>query len=279
MKKAQFLNFPKRVTHPMNIDLARRFRGIERLYGLQNTERIKRAHICVIGVGGVGSWVVEALARSGIGALTLIDLDQIAESNVNRQIMALTSQLGRAKVTVLRNRVYDINPAAQVEVIEDFVETDNYQEFFQRSFDFVIDAIDNLKVKAFLADYFVKKGQAFVVAGAAGGKSSSAFIDYQDLSLVHHDRLLASLRYHLRRQFAFPGRGLMQVPCVYSSEEAKSPQGCETKDLENGLSCAGYGSSMIVTAAFALRLSEVALNHIMSTTESKIDQQSFMRNL
>ncbi|PZO95854.1 MAG: hypothetical protein DI620_00415, partial [Haemophilus parainfluenzae] len=151
----------------MNIDLARRFRGIERLYGLQNTERIKRAHICVIGVGGVGSWVVEALARSGIGALTLIDLDQIAESNVNRQIMALTSQLGRAKVTVLRNRVYDINPAAQVEVIEDFVETDNYQEFFQRSFDFVIDAIDNLKVKAFLADYFVKKGQAFVVAGAA----------------------------------------------------------------------------------------------------------------
>ncbi len=249
----------------MDIDLARRFRGIERLYGLQKVEKIKKAHVCVIGVGGVGSWAVEALARSGVGALTLIDLDQIAESNVNRQIMALTSQLGRAKVEVLRDRVYDINPAAQVEVIEDFVEVNNYQELLQGPFDFAIDAIDNLKIKALLADYWVKKGQPFVLSGAAGGKVSSAPIYYQDLSLVHHDRLLATLRYHLRRNFAFPRQGLMRVPCVYSSEQAKLPPTCSGEDLENGLSCAGYGSSMIVTAAFALRLSEIALSHIMST--------------
>ena len=134
--------------------LSRRFGGIARLYGDEALARFSRAHVCVVGVGGVGSWAVEALARTGIGRLTLIDLDNVAESNVNRQLHALTDDFGKAKVTALRERIAQINPQCEVEEIEDFVTEDNLETLFRRPFDFVIDAIDQVHVKTTITAYF-----------------------------------------------------------------------------------------------------------------------------
>lgn len=152
---------------------SRRFGGIARLYGDSALAHFSQAHVCVVGVGGVGSWAVEALARTGIGRLTLIDLDNVAESNVNRQLHALTGDFGKAKVTALRERVAQINPGCQVFEIEDFVTEDNLPEYFGKGFDFVIDAIDQVRVKAAMAAYFVERKQPFVLSGGAGGQKKS----------------------------------------------------------------------------------------------------------
>ena len=148
----------------------RRFGGISRLYGPAALQRFAQAHVCVVGVGGVGSWAVEALARSGIGRLTLIDLDNVAESNTNRQLHALTDNFGLPKVTALHRRILQINPACTVHEIEDFVDAENVGTLFAEPFDFVIDAIDQVRVKAAMAAHFVSKKQAFVVSGGAGGQ-------------------------------------------------------------------------------------------------------------
>ena len=178
---------------------SRRFGGIARLYGDEALARFSRAHVCVIGVGGVGSWAVEALARSGIGRLTLIDLDNVAESNINRQLHALTDDFGKAKVTALRERIAQINPQCEVTEIEDFVTEDNLDELFRRPFDFVIDAIDQIRVKAAMAAYFVQHKQPFIISGGAGGQKNPALIQTADLSRVTHDPLLSNLRYTLRK--------------------------------------------------------------------------------
>ena len=182
----------------------RRFGGIARLYGEDALNRFAAAHVCVVGVGGVGSWAVEALARSGIGALTLIDLDNVAESNVNRQLHALTCDFGKAKVTALHERILQINPACRVTEIEDFVTEDNLPVLFRRPFDFVIDAIDQMRVKAAMAAYFVRHGQPFILSGGAGGQKNPALIQTADLSRVTYDPLLANLRYTLRKRYGFP---------------------------------------------------------------------------
>ena len=171
---------------------SRRFGGIARLYGDEALARFSRAHVCVVGVGGVGSWAVEALARTGIGRLTLIDLDNVAESNVNRQLHALTDDFGKAKVTALRERIAQINPQCEVEEIEDFVTEDNLETLFRRPFDFVIDAIDQVRVKAAMAAYFVRHNQPFILSGGAGGQKNPALIQTADLSRVTHDPLLAN---------------------------------------------------------------------------------------
>lgn len=145
---------------------SRRFGGIARLYGDEALARFSRAHVCVVGVGGVGSWAVEALARSGIGRLTLIDLDNVAESNVNRQLHALTDDFGKAKVTALRERIAQINPQCEVTEIEDFVTEDNLDELFRRPFDFVIDAIDQIRVKAAMAAYLCNINNRLLSAAA-----------------------------------------------------------------------------------------------------------------
>ena len=179
---------------------SRRFGGIARLYGDEALSHFARAHVCVVGVGGVGSWAVEALARTGIGHLTLIDLDNVAESNVNRQLHALTDDFGKAKVTALRERVAQINPECQVFEIEDFVSEDNIETLFGKGFDFVIDAIDQVRVKAAMAAYFVKNRQPFIISGGAGGQKNPALIQTADLSRTTHDPLLANLRYTLRKR-------------------------------------------------------------------------------
>lgn len=246
---------------------SRRFGGIARLYGAQGLSAFAAAHVCVVGVGGVGSWAVEALARSGVGRLTLIDLDNIAESNVNRQLPALTPDFGKAKVSALHERIRLINPECQVREIEDFVSEDNLAELFAAPFDFVIDAIDQLKIKAAMAAWFVEHKQPFVVSGGAGGQKNPALIQSADLSRVSNDPLLANLRYTLRRRYGFSRdtKQKMRVPCVFSTEQITPPQlaeACDSTAAPQGLSCAGYGASMVVTAAFGLHCAQAALAHI-----------------
>lgn len=246
---------------------SRRFGGIARLYGDDALQRFHDAHVCVVGVGGVGSWVVEALARSGIGRLTLIDLDNIAESNVNRQLHALTNDFGKAKISALHERILQINPDCQVTEIEDFVTEENLAELFSDGFDFVIDAIDQIRVKAVMAAYFVQRKQPFVLSGGAGGQKNAALIQTADLSRVTHDPLLSNLRYTLRKRYGFSRdtQEKMRVPCVYSTENITPPQSgeaCATGDAPQGLSCAGYGASMLVTATFGLFCAQAAIDHI-----------------
>ncbi|KPN70642.1 ThiF family adenylyltransferase [Neisseria sp. 83E34] len=246
---------------------SRRFGGIARLYGHAALQHFAGAHVCVVGVGGVGSWAVEALARSGIGHLTLIDLDNVAESNVNRQLPALTSEFGKAKVSSLHERILQINPACKVTEIEDFVTEDNLAELFGSGFDFVIDAIDQIRVKAAMADYFVKHKQPFILSGGAGGQKNPALIQTADLSRVTHDPLLANLRYTLRKRYGFTRdtQKTMRVPCVFSTENITPPQAgevCETGSVPQGLSCAGYGASMLVTASFGLYCAQAAIDYL-----------------
>ncbi|WP_274571052.1 tRNA threonylcarbamoyladenosine dehydratase [Neisseria leonii] len=244
----------------------RRFGGIGRLYGTAALQRFHHAHICVVGVGGVGSWAVEALARSGIGRLTLIDLDNIAESNTNRQLHALTADFGKAKVRALHERIMQINPDCTVHEVEDFVDEDNLAELFARPFDFVIDAIDQVRVKAAMAAHFVRTGRPFIVSGGAGGQKNPALIQTADLSRTTHDPLLANLRYTLRKRYGFSRdtQQKMHVPCVFSTENITPPQTAEACDAAapQGLSCAGYGAAMPVTATFGLYCAAAALNHL-----------------
>lgn len=245
----------------------RRFGGIARLYGNGTLQKFAQSHVCVVGVGGVGSWAVEALARSGIGALTLIDLDNVAESNTNRQLHALTDNFGLPKVTALHRRILQINPACTVHEIENFADTENLSELFAEPFGFVIDAIDQVRVKAAMAAHFVAQRQPFVVSGGAGGQRNPALIRSADLSRCTHDPLLANLRYTLRRRYGFPRDTAqrMNVHCIYSEETLTPPQteaACNTDAAPQGLSCAGYGASMVVTAAFGLFCAQAAIEHL-----------------
>lgn len=245
----------------------RRFGGIARLYGEDCLQRFASAHVCVVGVGGVGSWAIEALARSGIGTLTLIDLDNVAESNINRQLPALISLIGKPKVEALAERIADINPECQVNCIEDFVDTENLSQIFSQRFDFVIDAIDQVRVKAAMAAFFIAQQQPFIVSGGAGGQKNAALIQCADLSQVTNDRMLANMRYTLRRQHGFSRQptNKMHIPCIYSRENITPPQTgiCHTEQAApQGLSCAGYGAAMVVTASFGLRCAQACLEHL-----------------
>ncbi|MBR6027212.1 MAG: tRNA threonylcarbamoyladenosine dehydratase [Neisseriaceae bacterium] len=246
----------------------RRFGGIERLYGSACFERFTRASVCVVGLGGVGSWAVEALVRSGVGKITLIDLDNVAESNVNRQLHAINENIGKPKIQAMCERIFSIQNQCEVTTVEDFVDENNLSKMFDEDFDFVIDAIDQMRVKAAMADYFVRRKQAFAVSGGAGGQRLPEKIRYADLSDVRCDKLLANMRYRLRRYYDFPKQGKMRVPCVYSEENTIPPQNASNCDAApQGLSCAGYGAVMTVTATFGMFLANAALEHIASLPE------------
>ncbi len=236
---------------------ARRFGGVARLYSQQALDFFNQAHVCVIGLGGVGSWAVEALARTGIGKMTLIDLDNVALSNVNRQQPAVTSQLGMPKVEAMSRRVLDINPDCQLTLIEDFVEENNIEQFFAAPFDFVIDAIDSVRVKAAMAAYFIQHKQPFIVSGGAGGRTDPRQIETATINTVTHDPLLANMRYTLRKRHGFREKDhlLDKVNCVFSRQSLIRPESnlCVSDEpLQGGLACAGFGASMMVTAAFGL---------------------------
>jgi tRNA A37 threonylcarbamoyladenosine dehydratase len=240
---------------------ARRFGGISRLYGEAALYRLKAAHLCVIGIGGVGSWVAEALARSGVGRLTLIDLDHIAESNVNRQIHALEETLGQAKVLAMQARITAINPDCAVTSIEEFLTPENAVALLPTC-TCVIDAIDQVKAKAALIAHCHKLSIPVVTTGAAGGKRDPAQIRITDLTRVTQDPLVAKLRTLLRRDYGFPRdpKKKFGVSCVYSLEPVQRPvivDACAA--IPAGLSCTGYGSSVCVTASFGFAAASHAL--------------------
>jgi len=189
------------------VDDARRFGGLQRLYGLVPAERIRLSHVAVVGIGGVGSWAAEALARSGVGELTLIDLDHVAESNINRQIHALSTTVGMAKVEAMRQRIAEINPACLVHCVDAFVEPDNWPQILPVGVTGVIDACDRVKSKTAMAAWARRSKAVFVSVGAAGGKRHSHLIDVADLSQVTHDPLLAQVRYQCASSMALPRKG------------------------------------------------------------------------
>jgi tRNA A37 threonylcarbamoyladenosine dehydratase len=251
-------------------DLERRFGGLRRLYGEAAYERLRALRVAVVGLGGVGSWTVEALARSGVAGLVLVDLDQVAESNINRQVQALTGTLGQAKAQALSERVADIHPGCEVNVVEEFAGADNWPGLLPGAVDALVDACDQVRAKVALAHWALASGVAFVTVGAAGGKRQPQRLEVADLAEVTHDPLLASVRRGLRRRQrdastpAAAGHGAhrrtrgvgdrsspaaLGVRCVFSREAVHRPADCE---VGAGLACHGYGSSVMVTAAFGL---------------------------
>lgn len=243
------------------IDFERRFGGIARLYGESALTSFKQAHVCVIGVGGVGSWAVEGLARSAIGKITMIDLDHLSESNVNRQLHALTDTLGKSKVDALAERIAQINPYCVVTRVEEFIDPDNVATLIPvGQFDYVIDAIDNTRAKTALVVYCRANHIPLVTIGSAGGQVDPTRIAVCDLSRTEQEPLLARVRKRLRRLHGFP-RGTKNkfgIDAVYSTEPVRHPELCATDDETNsetneglnGLNCAGYGSAVVVTASF-----------------------------
>ncbi|MBL8446761.1 MAG: tRNA threonylcarbamoyladenosine dehydratase [Zoogloeaceae bacterium] len=237
------------------IDAYRRFGGVARLYGLDGLARLQAAHVAVVGIGGVGSWAAEALARSGVGRLTLIDLDHVAESNLNRQAHALEATLGQAKVLAMAERIAGINPECRVTPIDDFVTPDNVADLLAAGLDGVVDAIDQLRAKVAMIAHGCRLGVPLIVAGAAGGQTDPTRIRVDDLARTIQDPLLAKVRSRLRKEHGFPRdpKKRFGVEAVYSMEPLRYPEAsCEAGAGPAGLSCAGFGSSMAVTAGFGL---------------------------
>lgn len=247
----------------MAADIDPRFSGTARLYGVDGLEKLQNAHVCVIGIGGVGSWAAEALARSAVGTITLIDLDEVCVTNTNRQVHALESNVGRSKVETMAERLREINPQIDCREEEAFIASNNLEQLIQPDFSFVIDAIDHVKAKAALIA-FCKRGKIPIISiGGAGGQMDPTQIGIADLSRTEQDPLAARVRNLLRREYGFSRntKRRFDVPCVYSTEQLTYPQpdgtACRQKQhTEEGamrLDCAtGFGASMCVTSTFAM---------------------------
>lgn len=250
----------------MSPDSERRFGGLARLYGADGAARIAGAHVAVVGLGGVGSWAAEALARSGVAALTLIDLDHVAESNVNRQVHALDATLGQAKVLAMAERIAAIHPGCRVHAVDEFVDAGNWPALLPAPVDAVLDACDQVRAKAAMAAWALQERCVFLTVGAAGGKRHGERVEVADLAGVTHDRLLASLRYRLRREHGAPRQGPLGVACVFSREPMVLPAACAAPAaIDGSLNCHGYGSSVAVTATFGLCAAGWIMNRLSGT--------------
>ncbi|NLZ11081.1 MAG: tRNA threonylcarbamoyladenosine dehydratase [Alcaligenaceae bacterium] len=293
------------ITEP--VDTERRFSGLARLYGDDAPEIFRRAHVAVAGLGGVGSWCAEALARCGVGALTLIDMDHIAESNVNRQLHALTATLGQSKVQAMTDRVVGINPACRVVVVDDFVDPDNVTVIFPADVDVIIDCTDQMSAKLAMILEARRRQVPVVVCGGAGGKTAVTALHASDLSVTQNDALLSKLRNTLRRQHGYPraaaaaGKAPRRIPkmgvrAVWFDQPAvlpdlwakttAAPAVMPTADsaagvpvagagvspgvtdgvaaAPQGLSCAGYGSAVMVTAAMGMAAAGEAIQWLLT---------------
>lgn len=278
---------PSHTSGTADPDMERRFGSLARLYGPEGAQRIRAAHIVVVGLGGVGSWAAEAASRSGVARLTLIDLDHIAESNINRQVHALGSTVGQSKVQAMRERIAQINPHCQVDCIEEFVDAENWpallslDALFDRQEFVVIDACDQVKAKSAMAAWAIKNKVSLISVGAAGGKRLAHRVDIDDLSQVTHDPLLAQMRYRLRKEHGAARVGKMGVMCVFSREEVLKPnaQSALNQQIDSAeatlteqtiplvqtdgtLNCHGYGSIVCVTSTFGMCAASWALNKI-----------------
>lgn len=260
----------------MNTNTERRFAGLNRLYGEQSTGKLAQAHVCVVGVGGVGSWAVEALARCGIGTLTLIDADHVVESNVNRQVQALTDTLGKAKTTALRERIAEINPSCIVHEIDDFIAEDTL-ELIPATADVVLDCTDQVRAKLAMIVFCKRRGQKLLTCGAAGGKMDATCIIQTDIAFAVQDPILAKIRQKLRQmQKSAAGASerkntkvqKMHVPVLYSNEAIRYPKVdagicVNSQSSVQGLNCAGFGSSVMVTASFGMVAAQWAVSCVL----------------
>ncbi len=255
-----------------------RFGGIERLYGAGSLERFAAAHVCVVGIGGVGSWAVEALARSGIGALTLIDADEVCVSNTNRQLPAVEGAVGRSKVQLMAERVRAINPAIRVAAVEQFLTPGNLSDLLGGGFDVVLDACDSFRVKVETIAWCRRRKQPVVVVGSAGGRADPTKVQVRDLSRTEHDAMLALIRKKLRAEFGFPKnpQRFFGVPAVYSLENVRYPHpdgrvcGLRPSAADAGegfrLDCGqGLGAATHVTGAFAFAAVARVLERLLAT--------------
>lgn len=248
----------------------RAFSGVDRLYGQGAHTRLAGACVMVVGVGGVGSWAVEAIARHGVGQIVLVDMDNVAESNINRQLQALEPTLGMAKVDALGERIAQINPRCQITRIEDFLTPDNVASLLARAPDAVIDCTDQTSAKVAMAEHCHPAGIALFMAGAAGGRTDPTRIRHADLGATQGDALLARVRSLIRKN----GRVLCErkehfgIQAVYSAEPMRRPEAasCDAERTAlQGLNCAGYGSSVCVTAGFGFGLASRAIEHLLTS--------------
>jgi len=240
-------------------DFETRFGGIARLYGKEGLQKLRAAHVCVVGIGGVGAWAAEALARSGVGSLTLVDLDEVCVTNINRQLHALTENVGRAKVEVMAERIRAINPDCRVTAEQKFFNAQTSVKLLVPKSDFVLDAIDDVTNKVLLLVRCRENRFPVVACGGAGGRRELTSVRFGDLSQASHDKLLSEVRRKLRQEHGYPaGQSAMDVPCVYSVERTVFPQPdgsvCEMRSAEADgarLNCnGGLGSATFVTGAF-----------------------------
>lgn len=249
----------------MSTELNPRFAGVARLYGVDALQRLRRAHVCVVGLGGVGSWSVEALARTGVGSLTLVDLDEVCLSNTNRQLHALTNTVGRTKVSVLVERVRAIAPGSEVHGVEDFVVEANASTLIRSDFDVVIDAIDSLSSKCALLLACRARGVAAIVVGGCGGRVDPTRVKIDDVSATHHDRLLRLMRKRLRQDHDFPRQGRWGVTAVFSDEPRRFALTEPQRRDQSSLDCSGgLGAVAHLTATFGLFAAHAAIDHIVA---------------
>lgn len=242
------------------IDFDLRFGGIGRLYSGEGLERLRHAKVCVVGIGGVGSWAAEALARSAVGQITLVDLDDICASNINRQLHALEGVVGQPKVAIMAERIRAINSSCDVRAVHEFFNEANAAEILETRFDWLLDAIDPVTNKCLLIARCRERGIPVISSGGAGGRINPLEIQIVDLARTTHDALLQEVRKRLREAHGFPRdpKAPFHVPCVFSREAAVYPEECETRER---LNCdTGYGAASFVTGAFGL----AAASHIVS---------------
>ncbi|MEJ2766616.1 tRNA cyclic N6-threonylcarbamoyladenosine(37) synthase TcdA [Photobacterium sp. MCCC 1A19761] len=243
---------------PASDQYDQRFGGTRRLYGNSEVEILRAAHVCVIGIGGVGSWAAEALARTGVGELTLIDMDDVCVTNINRQIHAMSGTVGQSKIEVMAERIRLINPECQINLIDDFITPENIPEYIDHRFDYVLDAIDSVKPKAALLAYCKRHKIKVITTGGAGGQTDPTQIQITDLTKTIQDPLAAKIRTMLRRFHNFSKTRKFGIECVYSTEQLKYPQAdgsvCNVKATAEGpkrMDCAsGFGAATMVTATF-----------------------------
>jgi tRNA A37 threonylcarbamoyladenosine dehydratase len=236
-----------------------KFLSLENLIGKQGQEKLANSHACLIGLGGVGSWVAEALVRSGIGKLTLIDMDHIVASNINRQIQATVENIGQSKLQALSDRIQIINSNCELILIDDFLSVDNLSSLIHEEHNVVVDAIDQVKVKCALADYCSDKKINLVISGSAGGRLNPEKIKVKDLLDTYGDPLLAKVRKEFKKKHA--GKKKSKVIAIFSDEQIIKPQQCDK--IESNLNCAGYGSSIMVTATMGFYLASEAQKIIL----------------
>ena len=266
-------------TTALDADYVARFGGIGRLFGTAAMERLHAAHVCVVGIGGVGSWVVEALARTGIGALTIVDADDVCVTNINRQLPALTDTVGRPKVSVMAERVRLISPSCRIGALPEFYTKANAAGLLAPPFDFVVDCVDRMSIKAHLIHESHARGLRVLTCGSAGGRRDPTQVRASDLGRTGNDELLRQVRRQLRREHGWPaGTGTvgspMGVACVFTSEKPVYPHhdgtcGTEPEKGESlRMDCAsGFGAATFITGTFGFVAASEVVRLLLSVQE------------